>query len=311
MSVTVSFVDEYKNFGKCVCVSNGVVEAYATIEIGPRIIRFGFVGGKNIMLNDVERIHTTQDETFDNYYYKGAAWRNYGGHRLWVAPEATPDTYYPDCNPVAYEIMPNGVKLTPPPQLENGVQTAMQLEMSEDGKLKVTHFVTNISKKDKVMSPWALTVLDHCGVEIIPNNTVDTGLLPNRKLIAWAYTNLADERLYLGEKFITLCQDPQVEPAFKLGLDNHSGMAMYIIDDTLFINRYNHNKSAEYEDFGCSFETYTNYDILEMETLGEKQCVKPGETSTHIENWELHKAPAKFDVRNDDAIMNAIGKYLD
>ena len=310
MSVTVSFVDEYKNFGKCVRISNGEVELLATVDLGPRIIRFGFVGGKNIMFNDVERAHTSQDEVFDNYYYKGAAWVNYGGHRLWVAPEALPDTYYPDCNPVQCDVLSNGAKLTPPPQNENGVQTAMQIEMSDDGKVSVTHFVTNISDKDKVMSPWALTVLDHNGVEIIPNNTEDTGLLPNRRIIAWPYTNLADERLYMGKDFITLRQDPSVEPAFKLGLDNHSGTAMYILGDTLFINRYNHNKSAEYEDFGASFETYCNYDILEMETLGEKKCVAPGGTSTHTEHWELHRAPEAFDVRNDEAIMNAVGKYL-
>lgn len=310
MAVTVSIIDEYKNFGKCVCISNGTVEAYATIDLGPRIIRCGFVGGKNIMFNDVERSHVTQNEIFDNFYYKGAQWSNFGGHRLWVAPEAMPDTYYPDCNPVDYELLDNGVKLTPPPQKENGVQTAMQITLSNDGIFTVTHFVTNISNVAKVMSPWSLTVLDHCGVEIIPNNTEDTGLLPNRKIIAWPYSNLADERLYMGKNFITLRQDPNVIPAFKLGLDNQSGMAMYIIEDTLFINRYNHNKQADYEDFGCSFETYTNFDILEMETLGERLSVAPGETSTHVENWELHKAPEAFDVKDDEAIMNAVGKYL-
>lgn len=310
MSVKVSFIDEYKNFGKCAVVSNGEVELYATLDLGPRIIRFGFVGGKNIMLNDVDRKLLSQSEPFDEHYYKGAKWLNYGGHRLWVAPEKLPNTYYPDCNPVECEVLTNGFKLTPPPQTENGVQIAMQIEMADDGKVSVTHYAENTSDKAKFMSPWALTVLDKGGVEIIPNNTLDTGLLPNRKIVAWPYTNLADERLYMGEKFITLKQNPNLEPAFKLGLDNHSGTAMYIIEDTLFINRYNHDKAADYEDFGCSFETYTNNDILEMETLGVRKCLNPGEASTHTEHWELHKAPEKFDVRNDEEIYNAVGKYL-
>lgn len=314
MATTVSIVNEYKNFGKCVCVSDGTVEAYATIDIGPRIIRCGFVGGKNIMFNDVERVLTSKDNPeeqpiYDEYYGKGRAWINFGGHRLWVAPESLPATYYPDSNPVEYEILENGVKLTPPAQTENGVQTAMQITL-DNGKFTVTHFVTNISNEDKTMSPWALTVLDKGGVEIIPNNTTDTGLLPNRRIIAWPYTRLNDERLYMGSEFITVRQDPSVNQAFKLGLDNEHGCAMYLIEDTLFVDRYNHNKDAEYEDFGCSFETYTNDSIIELETLGESKCVKPGETSIHIENWELHKVSEKFDVRNDEAIKNAIGKYL-
>jgi hypothetical protein len=37
----------YKGWQHCLYVSNGVVKLIITLDVGPRIIRFGFVGGDN------------------------------------------------------------------------------------------------------------------------------------------------------------------------------------------------------------------------------------------------------------------------
>ena len=39
--VSTTIIESFKDYGKCLCISNGVIEAYVTIDIGPRIIRFG------------------------------------------------------------------------------------------------------------------------------------------------------------------------------------------------------------------------------------------------------------------------------
>ena len=41
----------YKDFGNAVKISDGITEVIITVDIGPRIIRYGFVGGENL-LND-------------------------------------------------------------------------------------------------------------------------------------------------------------------------------------------------------------------------------------------------------------------
>lgn len=46
--VTKEFI-QFKNYGKCIKLSNGVIEAVATLDLGPRIVFFGFIGGENIM----------------------------------------------------------------------------------------------------------------------------------------------------------------------------------------------------------------------------------------------------------------------
>ena len=42
---------EYKGWHNCYRVSNGEVELVVTGDVGPRIIRFGFVGGQNLLRN--------------------------------------------------------------------------------------------------------------------------------------------------------------------------------------------------------------------------------------------------------------------
>ena len=37
--------------------------------------------------------------------------------------------------------------------------------------------------------------------------------------------------------------------------------------------------------FGCSFETFTNNEFLEMETLGPMTKLQPGQTVELVENW--------------------------
>lgn len=301
MSIKVSEIN-YKTFGKCIQITNGEVEIALSIDRGPRVIKFQFAGGKNVLNNDETNENLTEDPSFFEHYYEGANWNNFGGHRLWVSPEKLPDTYFPDIHPVEVEILEDGAIFTQVPQTQNGVQTKFEVRMKDCGKVSIEHFVTNISNSQKRCSPWAITVLDEGGIEIIPNNTLDTGLLPNRRIIAWPYTNLADDRLYLGKKYITLKQEPTSTQSFKLGLDNHAGEAYYVLGDTVFYKQYNHDKDGEYDDFGVSFETYTNDKIMEMETLGTVAYLEPNQTASHIEYWSLLKTDKTFDARCDEQI---------
>ncbi|MCL2741947.1 MAG: DUF4380 domain-containing protein, partial [Oscillospiraceae bacterium] len=42
-----------------------------------------------------------------------------------------------------------------------------------------------------------------------------------------------------------------------------------------------------YPDFGSSFETYTDGDFLEMETLSPMVTLGPGDSVSHSERWGL------------------------
>ena len=63
--------------------------------------------------------------------------------------------------------------------------------------------------------------------------------------------------------------------------------------------------SRQYPDFGCSFETFTNNEFLEVETLGPLTKVTPGKTVELVEHWGLFRN-VKIDAVTDDELDRAI-----
>src|SRR5436853_500557 len=80
------------------------------------------------------------------------------------------------------------------------------------------------------------------------------------------------------KKYLTLRQDPSNSEAQKLGLFNPDTWAAYLLRGDAFVKRTKADPSQTYPDFGCSFETFTNNDFLEVETLGPMTKLLPGKT---------------------------------
>lgn len=283
--ITVKSI-KYGSWGNGVELSNGIVDVVATVDIGPRIIRFGFSGEDNMFKEDTgglifEKVrHEPEDEQ---------QWNLYGGHRLWVSPEAMPRTYYPDNDPVAWMPTEHGVILTPPEEKRNRLQKSMEISMDPlSGEVTVIHRVTNTGPWSVEFAVWGLTVMARGGRAIIPQAKRDTGLLGNRILALWPYSKMNDSRVTWGEDFIQLRQETGDTP-FKFGTNNEDGWAAYYNNNNLFVKYYTHLPEAAYPDFGVSFETYVNSHFLELETLGELKPVAPGETVSHTETWNLFR----------------------
>ena len=102
---------------------------------------------------------------------------------------------------------------------------------------------------------------------------------------------------------------PGAKTRQKLGLLNTAGWTGYYLDGELFVKRYGYDPDTEYIDLGCNTEIYTDWDILEVETLGGKVPVPPGGSVEHLERWYLFKADLKEDEKSlDNDLMPLIGK---
>ena len=300
MKVNFETVD-YDIFGRCLKMDNGTVELLVTLDVGPRIIRAGFIGGQNFCFNDHVSCGKKDGPDFEAVFGRGAVWRTYGGHRIWTSPERDPHSYYPDCEPVTAEIFENGAVFTAGPQRVNLVQNSLRTEFTEDGKIIVTSSVKNVADFPQRYAAWALTVLAPGGTEIIPQAREDTGLLPNRVLGIWPYNDMSDRRVFWGERYITLRQE-DIERPFKIGTNNTPGWSAYLLNGEIFKKELKHVNGAEYPDYGCSFETYTNRWFIEMESLGPLKDVAPGETAAVTEIWSFAKAYAMPDFRNNASL---------
>lgn len=302
--VIVKEIESFKNYGKVLSISNGVIEAYVTVDRGPRIIRFGFVDGQNIMCSNRECFPPKTDNEFTEYFGENKGWENLGGHRIWLSPESYPETYYPDNDPVKYELTENGAVFTPAPETENGVQKQLEVKMDkDDANMQVVMRVTNIGAAPKEFAIWGLSVSAPGGTLIVPMNDNDTGLLSNRIVSVWPYTDMSDSRIYWGKRYVTVKQAVAEEPV-KLGFDLNCGTVYYCLGDDVFRKSYDtkHLQGAVYPDGGCSFETYTNSDMIEVESLGELKSVAVGETCEHTECWSLMKTARAVDFRDDASI---------
>ncbi len=299
----------YSTFGNCLELSNGIVRLVITTDIGPRIIRYSFIDGENVMFEDTEHSFCGKGETMDQTYGEGSFWCIYGGHRLWTSPERSPRVIYPDNEPVTVTPTENGAIFTPPVQSRNQVMLEIEVSLSENSTdVTVTHRVKNCAPWSVTLAPWAISVLAPGGTEVFPQPTLNTGLLGNRLLALWPYTKLTDSRLTLLDRYLLLYADETVSDKFKLGMNSQHGCILYFNHGDVFIKRFSPNPKGTYPDGGMSFETYTNGLFLEMETLGELKDLEPGKTAEHTEFWSL----AKGDLPeiNDDSLEQAVKQYV-
>lgn len=307
-------IETYKNYGRVLSVTNGAAEFKVTLDIGPRVIYCGRRGGCNVMLNDDERKidKGLGDPRYEAVFGKGSCWHILGGHRIWTSPEDYPLSYTPDDDAVEWERKGNMFIFTTPVKRGTEFRYIMRLEIDPRRPvITVDNIIENHSGGPRVCAPWSLTVLAPGGLEIIPQPRDQYEFLSNRSLVLWPYTDMTDKRVYWGKDFITLKSVAGEDvPPFKLGLNNTAGAAAYINNGTAFIKTYVHNKKGAYPDRGVSFETYTNGNFTEIETVGEVRELLPGESSRCTEKWILRRCMRSPSPKNEASLWKVTDRLF-
>ncbi len=309
--VTISEIS-YKNFGKCIKMENETASLIVTVDVGPRIISYCLNGKENILFEDTERVFFENGEEWKEYFGEDKTWYIYGGHRLWSSPESFPHSYVPDNDPVEYEISGNSITLTAP-ETRTGQRHITIITFDEENtgssKVVIEQAVVNVSGAIVTLAPWAMSVCSAGGVEIFPQSTKDNGLLSNRRNVFWSYSDINDDRFFLGNKYGTLKQVPNSEGKFKIGMNNEDGWAAYVNNGQIFLKNFAMNIDGNYPDFGCNFETFTNGIFLECESLGELSTLKNKDGVVFSETWELMPCEDSFDRKNEESIDRFVKKF--
>lgn len=281
---------EYRGWKNNLRIANGSFELIVTLDVGPRVIAYRKQGGFNVMKNYDEMMGGTGE----------AEWQIRGGHRFWLAPEDLTRTYFPDNNPVSsVELTPLSARFVPPPERQYGVQKEMELTLSETGsKIEVKLMVTNIGNEPTELAPWGPTVMAPGGIEILPlppkfnhpghptRAKSPADFAPTLKIIPWQYFDFTDSRWTFGSRYIFLRQDKTKGPT-KIGLGHPVPYVAYWNQGTLFVKRFTHVEGANYPDLGTSYQTFSNEDMLEMETVGVLTTLWPSQQASLVETWEL------------------------
>jgi hypothetical protein len=275
----------YCGWKNCIFIGNDTYSLVATTDIGPRIIFFGFRDDINMFLEMDSDMGKTG----------GERWRLYGGTRLWHAPEEIYRTYCPDNFPVKYQWNKKELSLLQETEKTTGLQKEIKIitGSGEDNMVEIIYRIYNRSLWPVRFAPWALSVMRQKGTAIIPQEPYlahSESLSPARPVVLWAYTDMTDKRWKWGRKYIQLSQDPGSKSPQKAGMLNKQGWAAYYSEKNLFIKKFKFEDGAEYPDYLSNLEVYTDPDIIEIESLGPLETVKPGSFAEHKENWFLFKA---------------------
>jgi hypothetical protein len=287
---------EFNGWQNNLRLTNGEVELIITLEVGPRILSYRRLGGFNPLNVFGDQAGQTGE----------TEWRNRGGHRLWIAPEHKVRSYHPDNGAVDWERMGElQVRLTPPTEISNGLQKQLDITLDPAGSgVTIVHRITRLGAAPCRLAAWALSVMSAGGVAVIPQPEMGQhprDLLPNRSLVLWPYTDMSDPRWEFGRKYIRLRQDPAGTPT-KIGLAHAPGWCGYLVGGVCFIKRYAWDASAMYPDNGCNFEIFSNARMLELESLSPLTQLQPNQSVEHIEQWELHDAPASLGVASEEQL---------
>lgn len=276
---------EYCGWRESYWLSNGEVELVVPSEIGPRVVRYGFVGRQNVFHNFPHALGKSGEPQ----------WQNRGGHRLWVAPEDPAISKALDNGPVEITAENLSLLVRQPVEPESGVEKQIEITLAPTGtRVSVHHRITNRNRWPVRFAPWALSVMRPGGTAITglpPRFRHDERLLPTNPLVMWGYTDFSDPRWRFTRRFVLLRQDPGAQFPQKTGLFNENAWGAYSVNGDLFLKRSRASQREEYPDYGCSVEIFTNQNMLEIETLGPLRVVKPGASVEHAEEWSLHRVP--------------------
>jgi hypothetical protein len=297
----------YKGWEHNVRLTNGDVELIVTLDVGPRIISYRLADGPNVFKEYAEQLGKAGE----------AEWMIRGGHRLWTSPEDLTRTYATDNAPASFRKTDQGAALIRgADDSRHGVRKEVELRLAPSGsQVTLIHRIHNIGREPTELAPWALSVMAPGGVEILPmpprrphpgspkNARSPADFAADRVFVLWPYFDFTDPRWTFGSRYITLRQDPTRGPT-KIGTANREGWVAYLNGGTLFVKRFDFHKEASYPDGGCNYETFTNEDMLEMESLGPLVRLEPGKAVEHTERWEL--IPGQGTIKDEADIARRI-----
>ncbi len=273
----------YLGWKRCLKLGNRHVEVVATLDVGPRVVHFGRPGGENLF-------HVLPAQAGRT---GGKAWRLYGGHRLWYAPE--PLLPAPDNDPVEWRAEAGGARILQPPEKGSGVRKEIFLRLSDSRPtVEAVHTLRHLGRKALRVAPWGITVLKAGGTAVLPlprRRPFPKFVNPDSSLALWPYTDFGDPRWKWETEYL-LCRSRAAQTrAQKVGALVPDGWLAYARAGSLFVLQFPRPGAGPYPDHGCNAEIFSQKDVLELESLGPLGELKPGGSLSHTERWHLGKAP--------------------
>lgn len=201
-------------------------------------------------------------------------------------------TYTPDHGfDMEVVALPDGLSITGSMEADGLTKT---IRIRQRGRYTVVdHQLDNRGSAPISCAPWAITQLATGGRAILPQTreAADAdGVLPNRQLVAWPYTDLSHPEIEFLPEALVIHGSNRPYPT-KVGQPNQRGWIAYDMDGEVFVKwAAGNDELAAYVDFGATVQCYRDERFVELETLGPLTTLDPGKQIEHREIWMLAAA---------------------
>ena len=179
-----------------------------------------------------------------------------------------------------------------------GVQLIRDFVLSDSGtELKCSQTIKNVSDEQKQWCHWSRTFALGNGICVIPLSK--TTRFPKHYV------------MYEGRKINFMAEDPNIQRKGdyllvtdvpkqpKLGMDSKVGWFAYLMrNDVMFVKRYQTFPNRVYnEAAGLTISIwYPKENTVEIEPIGPRESLQPGESATFTETWTLKPFSFPSDV---------------
>ncbi len=274
----------YRGWRNCYRITNGTVDLVVIPQIG-RIMRYGFVRGPNVLWNNPELRATT--------VRKPGEWMNYGGDKLWPAPQSLwkwpPDPVF-DGSPQEVEILPNGLRLQTKASPRFGVRFERRITMAEQGSgVTLRNKMVNVSPRAVELAVWQIAQVDDPEITFLqaePNRYMPNG---------WHGFGRADlDPAYHILEGTNLALRRNPKEARKFGTASRLGELTARKAGNIFLMSSPTILSGKYPDEGSAQQVFLSADpakYVELELMSPMRKLPPGKAEELVVRWSLEKTP--------------------
>ena len=246
-AVTVKRID-YKGWKDCVEMSNGEVDLVYVPQIG-RIMRYGFVGGPNVLWENPAFAGKTQKDG------QPGAWANFGGDKLWPAPQSLwnwpPDPLI-DGSPCQVRVIGDHLMVVGLPSKKSGIRMLREISLEPIGTaVVIRNTMANLRKTPQELALWQITQVAAPDFVLLPTEL--TKEMPQ----GWAtYDTMKapPEAITNAGSFMKI--SPVAGKGYKVGSPASLGLISATKDNYRFSTKASKQPGATYVDGGKFLQVY-------------------------------------------------------
>ncbi len=268
-------------------LSNGTAELVFVPQVG-RILRYGFVGERNILWENPALAGKTTD-----LVTPPTDWQNYGGDKLWPSPQSAwgwPPDPISDSGPQTVHILPNKhLLVTGPAQGKYGVQFQREIALAEKGTaVTIRNTMTNRTAKMLTFGIWEIAQADNPDVTTLPESKAER--FPKGYTVVGGMTP-RDGQVTRDRGLLHIQRLP--DHAAKIGGNASGNWVESAFGKVRFRMSGGYESGGDYPDDGCAQEVYTSDDpnrYVEMELLAPLRKLKPAASTMFVTLWSLTRS---------------------